>query len=187
MSIEQRIRAGLAENAAHIGAPVEAHLDRVRSRHRRRVTTKVVLAVTASVLLVGVPWVVVERLGDERDRPVVATPAEIAGTYRVEVPGGGPARQLRGTWEVTLRDGLIDATPPRDYEGLLPGDAEAYQLEGDELTTNLYLGWPGCQTVSPPVGRYRVDVTTGGVRFELVEDTCPARIRLLTSSWERLP
>lgn len=186
MSIEQRIRSGLAANAADVMAPVEARLDDVLRHHRRGVRIRIGLAVVATAALGATPWVVVDLAGDGSETAADST--GVPGRYAVGVPGGGATREMRGRWTVALsEDGSARVTPPPGYDGPEPGEGVAYRLDGRTFTTNLLIGWPGCQASTPAVGEYVVDVFPTGARFELVEDTCPARVRLFTSRWERLP
>ena len=185
MSIEQRLRSGLAANANEVSAPVEAHLDRVLLRRRRRVRNRVALVTAAVVAGAVIVPTSVTRLGD---RPQVTAAPSLAGSYRVEVDGRGPTRAMDGTWEVTIDGrGLIELTPPSSYDGPPVDDSGDYQVSDDEITTNLLLGWPGCQLAQPAVGTYSVVVADGGLRFDPVRDTCPGRLRIFTSRWERLP
>lgn len=188
MSIEQRIREGLAANAADVAAPVEISLGAVVQRRRRRVRAKVGVAVAATAVLAATPWAAGTWLAEQRATGP-ATPAEVGleGRYSVEVAAVGRTAELAGTWLVTLSDeGDIEVEPPAGYDGLLPGTGESYDVVGDELRTNLYLGWPGCQQADPPIGRYRVEVTSTGLAFMPIQDVCPPRRQLFDVRWVRV-
>jgi hypothetical protein len=189
MSIEQRIRDGLAANAGYVDAPVEANLERLFQRRRRRVRVKVGVALALLALAAGTPWAAVNVLrGDEGVQPAQPVTPTLVGKYQVDVDGGRGTQSMSGTWVATLSDdGDIRLEPPDGYSGPPPGDGEAYVVSGDELTTNSFLAWPGCQQSDPPVGRYRFETSPTGVTFETVEDTCPARLHLFDAPWERLP
>ena len=116
----------------------------------------------------------------DRGAPEPAPPsyAGLAGTYEVIVRTGGETRSMTGTWTVTLgTDGSIALVPPAALDGLT-GDGETYSMSSRTFTTNVLIGWPGCQSTALTVGTYRVDVTDRGASFTRVADDCPARITL---------
>jgi hypothetical protein len=186
MSIDDRMRAGLAANAELLPPPVEEHLDAVRRRHRRRTRGRVALVAAAAVVLavlapLGVRWIV-----DPGPEPAKPTPS-LAGSYRVVVRGEGPTADMTGAWTVTLgADGRMQVKAPAD--GLLVADEGLhYQVRGDVLTTNLFLDRVGCQRGDPPVGAYRFAVSGTGASFTTLGDSCEPRLLLFSSTWKRLP
>lgn len=187
MSIEQRIRKGLAANAADVLTPVESDLASVLGRRRTRVRVQVGAAVAASAVIVATPWAALTWLGEDSVSPT--EPArDITGSYEADVDAVGRMSDLAGTWTVTLgADGVVEVEPPAGYDGPRAGVGESYRLAGGELTTNLFLGWPGCQRSTPAVGVYRVVETATSLTFEPIDDTCPARARLFDATWEELP
>jgi hypothetical protein len=188
MPIDDRLRAGLSANADLLSPPVERHLTAVRRRHQRAVRLRVLAVAAAVALLAVIPWGIVTAVRGRTPDPVApSTPASLAGSYRVVVEAGGETRSMTGTWTVTLdADGAISLSPPPGFEGPA-GDGETYELSGTTFTTNVLIGWPGCQRGTVQVGTYRVAVTDHGAEFTRLEDDCPARIALLGSPWERLP
>ena len=158
--------------------PVERHLDAVRRRHRRAVRLKVLAVVAAVAVLAVLPSGVMAALDRGAPEPAPPSYAGVAGTYQVIVRTGGETRSMTGTWTVTLgTDGSIALVPPPALDGLT-GDGETYSMSSRTFTTNVLIGWPGCQSTALTVGTYRVDVTDRGASFTRVADDCPARITL---------
>lgn len=189
MPIDDRIRDGLARNAEVPFPTVERHLGRVQVRRRRRLQARVAaLAASAVAIVALVPWALVAGLAQRGADPAPSPGSGLPGTYRVVVGDAGSSAGVGGTWTVTLGEGgAVVLDPPPGYEGPV-GVGESYELSGPaEMTTNLFVGSPGCQRADPPVGVYGFVVADSELRFNRVEDTCPARARLLGEPWERLP
>jgi hypothetical protein len=187
MSIDDRLRAGLIANADVTGVAVERNLETVWHRNRRRVQLRVAVAVAAAALLGVVPWAVVAALDERGAGPASPETPQVVGSYRVQVRAQGETRTMTGTWTVTFEaGGGLTLDPPDTFDGVV-GEGEGYTLDGDRLTTNAFLGWPGCQRTAPPVGAYQVDPDPAEMRFELISDSCGPRIELFGARWERLP
>lgn len=185
MPIDDRIRDGLTRNADVPSPSVERHLDRVLARRRRQVAVRTA-AVAAVAVGAVVPWALVQGDGQRVGDPAAPSPA-LQGTYRVVVGNSDAPADMPGTWTVTLGDnGSIAVKPPAGYHGN-GGVGESYELAAPgELTTNLFVGAPGCQRGDPPVGVYGFAATAAGVQFTRVEDGCPARVAIFAGHWERL-
>jgi hypothetical protein len=183
MSIEDRLRTGLAANADPLPPAIEDHLDTVRRRYRARIWARAATAAAVVVVLAAAGWwATTALLGDRGVSPAEPT---IPGTYVVVVQGSGPTAVLTGTWEVTLgSDGAISYTPPA-ASGLPAGTGESYVLDDDELRTNALVGFPGCQRTNPATGSYAVVADGDTLTFRVVSDGCPARRALFGTEWER--
>jgi hypothetical protein len=187
MSIDDRLRAGLTANADATSVAVERNLDTVWHRQRRRARLRAAAAVAAVAVLGAVPWAVVSSLDGRGSGPATPEAPEVVGSYRVAVQAQGETRSMTGTWTVTLdEDGGVTLDAPDSFEGAV-GVGEGYAVDGGRLTTNVFLGWPGCQRTTPAVGTYRVEAEATGIRFGLVSDRCAPRIELFGSRWKRLP
>jgi hypothetical protein len=188
MSIDDRMRAGLAANAELLPPPVEEHLDAVRRRHRHRTRGRVLLAVAASVVLaVAAPLTVRSIVGTGPEPAEPAPSPSLTGSYRVVVRGAGATADMTGSWTVTLgADGQVQLKAPADAS-LVADEGLHYQVRGDVLTTNLFLDRVGCQRGDPPVGAYEFAVSGTRASFTTLSDVCEPRVLLFSSTWERLP
>ena len=188
MSVDQRLRNGLARIASDVTVKQSAALEVVQGRARRQgriVRTAQVLAV-AAVLAVGMLVAVPLGLGRPPSEPAVPPGTELDGTYVVDV--ADTTANLRmgvaGRWVVTLRpNGGFEVIPPDTYQH--PHSGITYRVEGDQLRTDALVSSPGCQAAGTYVGTYRWTRTDSNVRFVLVSDACPARMALFTGQdWE---
>jgi hypothetical protein len=138
------------------------------------------------VAIAVIPWILASALRQGGPPPAATVGAGLPGTYRVDVVKGAGAAGVAGTWRVTLgEDGAIDVVPPVGHRGPV-GEGETYEWSDTEVTTNLFVGMPGCQRTDPPVGVYLYEATDDGVAFTRLNDSCPARARLFATPWERL-
>jgi hypothetical protein len=186
MSIDDRLRNGLAANGDQVESAVEESLRRVQASHRRRGRVRVGLVAASFVAVAVAAPLAFRQLSDEgSSEPARPQPTDVTGRYRVDVEGRGETRTMTGAWTVTLgADGSLTTQPPSGYDGPTAGGGETYRMDDGQLVTNAFLSWPGCQRSDPPVGRYRVTTTPSGVAFDLIDDTCPARIQFFESPWE---
>ena len=178
MSVDDRLRAGLAANAMAFQPAVESSLDQVRDRGRRSLVARaavaagLVAAVAAAVLLV--PW------PDTTDQPAPVTPApsptaELFGRYESEVTRPG---RLAGVWVLEFEgNGTVVVTPPFGYAGVVSGTL--FAADSTTLRTNLF-GQDVCADLSN--GEY--SWTRDGARLALAErdEPCPARGRFFTNN-----
>jgi hypothetical protein len=189
MSVDQRLRNGLARIAADVTAEPTSALRTVQRRARRQVRivrAARVLAVAAALalgVLVAPPALdQVRRLTEPAVRPV----GELEGTYVVDLADTAANRGagVVGRWVVTLRsDGVVETTPPVTYPRARTGST--YRIEGDELRTDALVDSVGCQAAGAFVGRYRWARDDATLRFSLVSDACPARVALFSGQdWE---
>lgn len=189
MSVEDRIRAGLAREADLVDPSVElAHVELVRRHHRRRrarVSSWTVGVATAA----AAAFLVVLGLDPlESDEPTpVAEPSAVQGRYVVDVAATAESRSagVTGRWVFVLeKDGSLQVIPPAEHRGSVSG--AAYEVEGELLRTDALLQEPGCQVGEAPVAyRWRVDRDT--LWLTPVGDDCPARrIVFASQPWERV-
>jgi hypothetical protein len=183
MSIDDRIRRGLRQNALSTAPQVELALASTLARARRQerrlwvgLSGATVLAVAAVVGLVATlppaqPW-----------PPVPAQTVPVLGSWSTQVSPGTPAVDdawLPGTWTLTfVAEGAVNATPPGAYRGSLAGATYAIQADADGtlLSTDLFAP-DTCR--GDGSGSYRVVRTADGLRLQVVSDLCAPRAALL--------
>jgi len=137
MSVDERLRAGLAANAMTFQPAVESRLEEARGRGRRRRATRVavalVAAASATVLAVSFPH--------ESDRLPPAAPdtspsptTELFGRYEADVIRPG---RLSGHWVLEfVGNGTVQVTPPDGYAGVVSGTL--FTADGTTLQINLF-------------------------------------------------
>jgi hypothetical protein len=151
-----------------------------RARHERR--RRAGTAVVSLALAAGVVALVVTSLpGRDRERKLITDASAVAGTYETRLPSRDPnvARVgVGGFFDLTLTaDGNLALNGPWDVD--LPGPPTTFSVEGDELTTDLLVGF-GCETE----GRYRWSLEEGQLTLTPLGDACDLRSVLLgTRSW----
>ena len=132
MSVDERLRSALRDQAEAFVPPVETALDRVRARggRWRAVTIALTASAAAAVAVVGV-WAVAEMTGEDAIPTTVPTaPASPTGAAEDD---GSPLRgsiradvaepaALAGAWTLTLNgNGTMDVTPPPGFVGDVSG------------------------------------------------------------------
>jgi hypothetical protein len=145
-----------------------------RERRRRVGTVVVGLALSAGVvalLITALPG---------RDR-VITDASAVAGTYETRLPKQHPAVArlgVDGLFHLTLTaEGNLELNGPWDVD--LPGPPTTFSVEGDELKTDLLVGF-GCDAE----GTYRWSHENGELTLTPLDDTCELRTVLLgTRSW----
>jgi len=151
---------------------------RARRERRRRVGTAVVgLGLAAAV----VALVVTSLPGRHREREVVSDESAVAGAYETRLPSRDPdvARlEVGGSFALMLtEDGDLLLNGPWDV--FLPGPPTTFSIEGDELTTDLLVGF-GCRSE----GTYRWSLEDGELTLTSIGDPCELRSVLLgTRPW----
>ena len=151
---------------------------RARSERRRRAGTAVVGLALAAVV---VALVVTSLPGRDREREVITDASAVAGTYETRLPSRDPdvARlSVGGFFDLKLTaDGNLELNGPWDVG--LPGPPTTFSVEGDELTTDLLVGF-GCETE----GTYRWSLEDGVLTLTPLDDACELRAVLLgTRAW----
>ncbi len=196
MSVEDRLRRGLAAQADAIEVPVELQLARVTQttaqRGRRRWAVRALVAAAAVTLLATASVLALDRRHDP-DATVLDTPAtgervRLDGEYVVRIRSTPEADQLDlvGRWTVTIHlDGRLDLVPPPGQVAGISG--ASLRPSGDDLVeTNALHGLPGCQAGSG-TGRYLWLLDGEALDFTAVGDDCAARLLLFgASTWRRV-
>ena len=190
MSVDERLRIGLARNAQSCDPDVELLLEAALARGRRDrrlrwagITAGVVAAAcTALVLALSLGW--------PSDRaPLVpaeraTSTAALQGRYAADVPAQPSTPSVAGRWALEFKtQGVLAVTAPPAYPGVVSG--VLYAVVGEELRTDLF-SQDLC--AGQPLGRYAM--TRSGTRLTLTPtvDPCPQRVAVLTAaSWTALP
>lgn len=184
MSVDERLRAGLAANAAQgVDPDVEQLLERVLERSRRlrarrwvTLTTGVAAACTALALLATVRWAADDRSPHPATTSTHVAPGRYAGLVEA-VPG---AAEASGRWTLDLdaRGRLTVTAPPgftRDHSGTQG------VLNGDRLRTTLFQH-DLCR--GQAAGTYAVERRADHLGLVRLKDPCAARSVLLgATSW----
>jgi hypothetical protein len=180
MSVDDRLRTGLAANALTVEPDVEALLSSALTRYRRRRAlrwagvTALAAAACAAVVLVLVLH------DDHAGRPLPArttTTQTLVGRYAglVDPPAGTP--QLSGRWVLAFDNGKLTVTAPPGYTGTLTGTQGT--LTGRTLETNLF-AHDLCAGQTP--GTYRLETHGEDATIGLLRDQCGVRTTILTSA-----
>jgi len=183
MSVEERLRTGLARNSDSLQPSVERDLALVLARKRRRTQRRWAGSGLAAAAAVTAIVLAVPHVGD-RSQPAeppstaeVQEPAgPVVGEYVVDVARtpGTRAAGVAGRWVITLAaDGGMSFVPPPGYLGVVSG--LSYRSDGDLMQTNALIDSPGCQTDGEEPGVYRWTQTVESLQFVLVRDPCDAR------------
>lgn len=188
MSVDERLRSALRDQADTFGPPVEAALERTRSRGRaaRWRTAAGALVGTAAVAaaVVGTyPWL---EVSGPRDTNVAVEPtATDPTTAAVPLRGGiesvvtAPDR-LAGRWVLQLNgNGTMDVRPPAEFSGDVTG--ALFTADSSNFRTTLFQ-----QDVCTDDGTgIYVWLRAGeGIEFDVVSDPCAARRQFFEeSSW----
>lgn len=201
MSLDRRLRDELRRDADRITTDVDRHLGAVEARSRRRTPVgglSLVVATAVIALAVGI------RLGTFPAQEAGATPAPgtaqpspsvleaspqasfdaIAGTYLVTLDSGVPAvasTGIEGTWTMRLvADGEIFLSPPTTFgSGTSSLSGLAFTLAADRFRSNIFYN-DFCNSI----GTYTWALAGGRLSFAPVDDTCPIRRALLsTTPW----
>jgi hypothetical protein len=197
MSVEDRLRDGLADNATRFTVDVDSALERVTTRARRPFRRRLagavagVVAVAAAVVLL----VTVQRPSDEvrtTQEPTASTvpsgpPVQtLTGRFTTQVAGGtvGLPYDVSGQWVIEFHaDGTMLVRAPASYTGVV--SAPLFEATGESFRTSLF-ETDLCS--GNPVGSYRWRRSGSSVRFTVVDDSCAGRVTVLTSQpWTELP
>jgi hypothetical protein len=196
MSVEARLRKGLASNAEAFRPQVERRLAVVVFRRRRRRLLRQGAVVVAACSLLSVGAAVVPKLmgGDSgRGSVEVRQPGESAsagqvltGGYATTVPAASGIvsdKSLSGRWTLTLRaDGTLAVQAPAAYRGVLSG--ALFTSTSSVFRTSVF-GQDLCS--GQGVGSYRWIRSGTGLTFTVTDDRCPGRVAIFTSgTWNRV-
>lgn len=182
MSVDERLRKGLTQNAHSLDPQVELSLDAAWSRHRRArrgrwaAAASGVLAAACAVLVAvtGGWWVP----GPGSAVTPATTPAEMVdlrGRYSGEVAMLPSAPGAEGQWVLDFRSaGVLEVTPPSTYSGVVSG--VLYALDQDTLRTDLF-GQDLCS--GQPLGAYTVSQSADRLVLTARDDPCSWRVSIL--------
>ena len=181
MSVDERLRAGLAEYATRLPEPdVELRFRRSLAIHRRRALRRVsvitgLVAAACAVVVLSVVWSGSPgRLwpaGDDAPTPTVR------GSYAGLAKGLPGQPRSSGRWGLEFAaDGAVSAIAPTG-SGREPEAAGT--LTGNVLTTGLFASDSCAGTAS---GRYTLERVGDRVVLRVAEDRCAARTALLTAT-----
>ena len=190
MSVEERLRSALRDQAEAFVPPVETALDRVRARggRWRAVTIALAASAAAAVAVVGV-WAVAEMTGEDAIPTTVPTaPASPTGAAEDD---GSPLRgsiradvaepaALAGAWTLTLNgNGTMDVTPPPGFAGDVSG--ALFTADRTSFRSTLF-GSDLCS--GDGTGIYDWLRVGDRIEFHVLSDACDARSRYFAdSSW----
>ena len=195
MSLDRRLRVGLAESATAVDPDVPGSLAEVlvRGRARRRAarTQRIALAGAACLAIGAVSATVLFHLATERDSNVTATvPPDpdyvaVAGTYAGTVEAGTwllPTRGVVGDWSLRLGvAGRLQLVPPAGFDGQTA--PARFSVDGSRLRTNVSPGGL-CAGTS---GLYKYGISGGRLHLVTVQDPCEMRAALLGArQWGRV-
>jgi hypothetical protein len=195
MSLDRRLRVGLAESATAVdpdvpGSLAEA-LARGRARRRAARTQRIALAGAACLAIGAVSATVLFHLARDSDSSVTATvPPDpnyvaVAGTYAGTVEVGTwllPTQGVVGDWSLRLGvAGRLQLVPPPGFAGQTA--PARFSVDGSRLRTDVSPGGL-CAGTS---GLYKYGISGGRLRLVTVKDPCEMRAALLgTRQWDRV-
>jgi hypothetical protein len=190
MSVDERLRSALRDQADAFGPQVEDALDRVRARGRFERWRGAAVAVAASAAAVAAIAGAVVALDGPRqeDAPPVEQPtasasgtatdgpqAPLRGTITADVDQPGA---LAGPWTLQLNgNGSIDASPPPEFGGEVSGPV--FTADGNSFRTSLF-GDDLC--AGDGSGIYSWLRVGDRIEFTALSDTCADRARFFTDS-----
>jgi hypothetical protein len=196
MSVDDRLREGLARNASAYEPDVEARLRELRTRRRgasRHAFSKVVWVPIAAACAVAA--LVVTAIAFHASRPApeaTHVPPTTPGTQSLhgrlratipDAPGVVRTGRLAGPWVLRLApDGTMRVTAPGSYGGVL--SAALFDSTSTGFRTSLF-GQDLCSGL--PLGRYTWQRSGHEVRFTVADDRCAGRVAVLTTSAWRMP
>jgi hypothetical protein len=180
MSVDDRLRTGLAKNATTFQLEVESNLDKLRASGRRRRATRV--AVAAALVAGAAATVLVVALSNAPDQLPPATPdtspsptTELFGGYEAEVTR--PSR-LTGHWVLEfVGNGTVLVTPPDGYTGVVSGTL--FTADDTTLRINLF-----AQDVCSghDTGEFSWSREGPQLLLETSQDACAARRQFFTEN-----
>ena len=195
MSVDDRLRDGLARNAAAFRPDVELRLGQVRTRTLGRrphafsgrlwapvAAACAVIAVVATLLVI--------QLHRTTQQPSHVLPTHgrgqsLSGRLRTMLPDtAGVLRDqhLTGRWVIALApDGTMQVTGPSRYHGVL--SAALFDSTSTEFRTSLF-SQDLCSGM--PLGRYTWQRSGHSVQFRVADDPCSGRVAMLTEATWRI-
>lgn len=188
MSVDDRLRSALRDQAETLLPEAERALADVRRRGRRvrlrPAAFAPAAAAAAAAAVVGlVAWLGVPGPGDapltgDAGSPTVLAEPEVSLLRGTIVATVSRPRELRGEWELQLDgNGTIDVVAPTGY----PGDLTGALFSGDRSTfRTTLLGQDVCRGAGTGIYEWRREGDL--VVFDVVSDRCAARVELLAEA-----
>ena len=179
MTSERRLRWRLRRLAADVDPDVEERMQRsVAAAGLGRRPRNVAALVLQTAAVAAFAIVVLVQIASRPTGPAANGSAVLGGAWTTSIASADPGTGITGTWTIQFPStGVLEVTPPSGFTS--PYSGYSFRQTGDELRTDL-LGESLCSGLAP--GTYRLDRTTDSLRFVVVNDACPARIELLTST-----
>lgn len=184
MSVEDRLRVGLAANAAALREPdIELQLGEAFAAHRRRSARR--WAGVAGLAAAACAALVVTLMGQMAPKPVPAppvgpTPATLHERYAGLVAPFAEAPNVSGRWVLAVdADGKVVATPPQTFRG---GEAMVAGRMGREAVFGTDMFREGNHICDSPGGKYRIADRGDQLVFESVDDRCVSRVQFFTKT-----
>lgn len=183
MSVDERLRSAMADQARSFEPSVDSALSDVRARGRRtswrRGLPLIAAAAVAAAVAGTLTWLEPGRLEVVGDPPPATTmspsvqpSAPLRGALSAEVTVTG----LVGAWRLQLNgNGTIDVEPPESHLGVVSG--AAFTSDGDTFRTTL-LGGDECAGMG--TGIYGWLAVGDTVEFTVVSDPCRIREAFFT-------
>ncbi len=188
MSVDERLRSALRDQAHSFVPSVETALEDVRSQGRRPRWRSATVAVASTAAVAAAVVGAVAWLGHTGPQgappaggPTSATlatdPTSATLEGRITADVAAP-QDLAGTWTLPLNgNGSIDVEPPAGYSGSVSG--ALFAAYGSTFRTTLF------QTdvcAGDGTGTYRWLETGDRVEFHVTSDPCAARVRFFEDS-----
>ena len=198
MSVEDRLRNGLARNAASLHPQVEVQLNVVLRRTRRR--NRLRWAGTAVLVILVVPAVtaLVAALVGGRPQPAAPLPTmttqetaparqALTGSFTATVAATASLAQQRGlagAWTLRFQaEGNLTVQAPAEYPGVLSG--ALFTATQGQLRTSLF-EMDLCS--GDGIGTYHWVRSGTTLLLTVVDDTCEGRVTVLASTiWTSVP
>ncbi len=192
MSVDERLRSALKDQAETFLPAVETALDRVHAEGRAarwRTAAVGIIGAAATVAVVGgaVVWL---GLPDPASTPPTSNPSSsvsdatpgassspspLRGTISAEV--SRPAT-LAGMWRMQLHgNGTMDVEPPAGYAGDIEG--ALFTADSSVMQTTLF---HADLCAGDGAGIYEWLEVDGRIHFDVVSDRCAQRLRLFEKS-----
>jgi hypothetical protein len=192
MPIERRIREGAERNAGVLDPDVNAFLDSVVRKTRRRHVIHRSLTAAASVAVVVVAVIlgpsVLDRIGDSGGTVPGSNPtpsvgpsgAFLTGTFTRSIPEGTAvvrANGIAGTWTIKAdTNGSVRLLAPGSFAGARV--SRPFEMQADDLSTDVFSS-DICARL--PAGTYSWAVQNGFLVLTPVSDRCDARVVVLNA------
>lgn len=189
MSVDERLRRALREQAESFMPPVETALDRVHARGRRaRWLAAATATVASAAAVVAIGGALVLLGTGEEDAPPVERPTGSPSPSATDTPQS-PLRgsitadvarpaELAGRWTIRLNgNGTMEVSPPPGFAGDLTGSL--FTADSTSFRTTLF---EAASCAGDATGIYDWLRVGDRIEFHVVTDTCDPRSRFFEDS-----